>query len=462
MTNSVQLRALYFPYSRCANEITLKRCVLLFDELGFVDPTSPEMREALITDKREIPQGIIADWSAVRDHYGLLMDRGIIKFYDPEPIIQKHDKLLGAALKADLNDDAVWKLCTTPGTPSTWSVLRRKVPSSAFEFLNSQVGPRINYGTARAKAFFHQEFLEWPNLSNSEFKSDHSPFDANELGEERADWYRYIFHDRKVAIERDRYGKKASIRKRLQDVELSCNFPFTHGSSLAVNTALLLADSEGLVPFTDSALHHEMLSLIYRRATTTLTSSSPPIFGVKRLDARKLSRVALTLLDIMVPDETIESLSISQCLKYRNESAEAFRRLKNLIGELTSQLEAEPMTDEFENEMRKIVYQKVIPEAQKARDKGIEVYEKLFGKLANRVAAAVTPTLGASIFAGLSSPVMLAVAGAAAFGAVLPDLVDTLLEERTMRRNSLSYLLKLSNSGLGKERFHAIRYGFNL
>jgi hypothetical protein len=41
--NHPALKALYFPFSRCFSELTLKRAVLLFDELIFVDPIAVDI-----------------------------------------------------------------------------------------------------------------------------------------------------------------------------------------------------------------------------------------------------------------------------------------------------------------------------------------------------------------------------------------------------------------------------------
>jgi hypothetical protein len=135
MAKPLEFKALYYPFARCTNENTLKRAVIMFDEIGFIDPTDPEMREKLITDEREIPRNVTEEWNPIRGDVHLLMEHQIIRLYDPEPLIRDHDKLLGAALKADLDDDAIWRLCTAKGTPATWSMLRRKIPESAFEFL---------------------------------------------------------------------------------------------------------------------------------------------------------------------------------------------------------------------------------------------------------------------------------------------------------------------------------------
>jgi hypothetical protein len=429
MSKPLELKALYYPYARCSNENTLKRAILIFDEIGFVDPTSPSMREGLMTDD-EIPQAVIDDWKIVRDAYKVLLERGIIRLYDPDPLVQKHDNLLTGALKADLDDDTIWEICSTPGTPETWSTLRRKVPTSAFNLLQSTVP---GYVVMQPKELFRRKSLL---RKRGEDPNEHPII-------KRLEYHRYLFHDGKIAWELDSGMHKATRKKEPQEIEFSCILPCTTGSSLAVNTALILADNEGLVPFTDSRLHHEMLVAKFQRISSLLASKDVILSGVRRLHPEKLRRLAFTLLDVMVPEELISKMSIADCLKYKDAGIEAFQRLKSFIGELASQIESEPMTDEFEKEIQKLIHQKVLPEAQKAKDKGIDIYEKLFGKLGKKVAAALTPTLGASIFAGLTTPVMLAVASAAALGAILPDLVDALVEERAMHRNVLSYLLEL-------------------
>jgi hypothetical protein len=278
-----------------------------------------------------------------------------------------------------LDDDEIWKLCTAPGTPETWSILRRKVPNSAFDFLNHQAEWRINYGTGEAKAFFHKKFMQGGLRTSAETVSTNRSFDSDALGTDMEGWLRYLFHDGKIEALMSKgfywnYTDRKEGLKKLKDVEFSCTFPFTHGSSLAVNTALLIADSSGLVPFTDSQLHHNMLVAKFQRIIAPPSKSKPLISGIRQLHPEKLRRVALTLLNVMVPEEIIDNMSIADCIKYRDASAESFLRLKVFIGDLASQIESEPMTEKFEQDMQKLIHQKVIPEAQKVKDKGIRVY----------------------------------------------------------------------------------------
>ena len=198
-----------------------------------------------------------------------------------------------------------------------------------------------------------------------------------------------------------------------------------------------------LQPFTDSEIHHRLLALKYKTAKKAL-SGSPRISGVAPLDPEKLRRVALTLVDVMVPDECIRQMSIEDCVRYRSASQESFRRLKDMVGELTVQIESEPWEPDFEKQIQKLVHLKILPEARKARDSGLKVYEQLFGRIAKKAFAALTPSMGASIFTGLSLPAMIALGGAVALGAIMPDVIEAINETRQRRRNGLTYLLKLT------------------
>ncbi len=80
-----------------------------------------------------------------------------------------------------------------------------------------------------------------------------------------------------------------------------------------MNTALLLSDVEGLVPFTDSNLHHEMLAVKFQRITSPLDAGNGLVSGVRRLHPEKLRRIAFTLFDVMVPEEIISDMSIAKC-----------------------------------------------------------------------------------------------------------------------------------------------------
>jgi ferredoxin len=64
----------------------------------------------------------------------------------------------------------------------------------------------------------------------------------------------------------------------------------------------------------------------YSRIPSLLASDKTHLSGVSRLHPELLRRISFTLLDVMVPDETVNKMSIAECVKYRDESREAFQR----------------------------------------------------------------------------------------------------------------------------------------
>lgn len=386
---------------------------------------------------------------------GMLIEKHIVRLYDPEQLILSNDHLLSGALQADLDDDEVWKLCTASGTPLVWSMLRRKIPPSAFGFLNSETPARATLSTEVAREFFQKDSVHPRNEKTRLFQS---PIDPSLEQEKRA---RYRFYDAKVdwalntLSDPGPYVQGAptgihgteELARLAPEREFSCTFPFTHGSSLALNEALLVADALDLIPFTDSVLHHQLLLVKYQRALKNLPMLKPQaLSGIPRLHPEKLRRVALTLFDTLIPEHLLEKISFADAAKYREASKPSFERLKLYIAELTAQIESEVWDEQFEAEVRKIVYEKILPEARKAEEEALAVYEYLFGSLAKKAAAILTPTTAASVFAGLSIPQLLLVGSASVLGTVTPDLIDAYLAKKKSRRNAFTYLLGLQHT----------------
>jgi hypothetical protein len=449
------LKALYYPYARCTNQNTLKRAILLFDEVWLIDPTSQTMRESLLADQRSLPRQIVEEWKNIQDAYGMLIEKHIVRLYDPEQLILSNDHLLSGTLQADLDDDEVWKLCTVSGTPPVWSMLRRKIPPSAFGFLNSQTPARVTLSTEAAREFFYKGSVHPPEKKTRLFQS---PLDPSP---EREKLTRYRFYDDKVAWALDTladtgpyvqevrtgiHGTK-ELAKLAPEREFSCTFPFTHGSSLALNEALLVADALDLIPFTDSVLHHQLLLLKYQRSLKNLSTLNPRVLsGIPPLHPEKLRRVAFTLFDTLIPEPLLEKISFADAVKYRAASKPSFERLKLYIAELTAHIESEIWDEQFEVEVQKIVYEKILPEARKTEEEALAVYEQLFGSLAKKAVTILTPTTAASIFAGLSIPQLLLVGSASVLGTVTSDLIDAYLAKRKSRRNVLTYLFALQHT----------------
>lgn len=128
--------ALYYPYSRCLNETALKRAVLLFDELLFVDPVDPAARSALYLREGAAAGGSPAlreQWGTAQANYDLLERHGIVRTVDSTVLraARGADALAagGLALDIDMND--------SPGVlfagQRRWQMLEARVPPSALD-----------------------------------------------------------------------------------------------------------------------------------------------------------------------------------------------------------------------------------------------------------------------------------------------------------------------------------------
>src|SRR4051794_35071627 len=134
MTQST-FRALYYPYSRTVDETTLKRAVLLYDEILFVDPMSSRVRAGLFDVDEHLPylppnvaRSLAADWQAVSGRYELLEREGLVRLIDPAEAVEspRSGPLIAQSLHADLDDPGLRDLFDDR-YPQMWSMLRSRI-----------------------------------------------------------------------------------------------------------------------------------------------------------------------------------------------------------------------------------------------------------------------------------------------------------------------------------------------
>lgn len=189
--------ALYFPYSRCLDEVALKQAVLLYDDLVFVDPVPRHERDLLYTREgihdKDIDPKLAQDWMRAESMYRTLEAERLVRLIDPSRELSDADdgdvdELLAFWLGVDLDLNGGRYLFRGH---RPWSLLEQRLPPSAME------GPL-------------SPWLRSPR---------------------RAPWTR--------------------------DNVLKVSFAV--GSSISLTYALAIAELSGAVPMTESAKHHEML-----------------------------------------------------------------------------------------------------------------------------------------------------------------------------------------------------------
>lgn len=432
MSTSLSLRCLYYPYARSVDPNMLKRAILLFDEIWFSDVAGRDQRDMLMQDQY-VGSFVAEQYEDLRFAFEDMESEGTVRVHDPRPEICENDKLLTVALEEDLCDDQVWEQFSTRDLPKTWSMLRKRVPSPVFELLGSQVTSRVNSPVEAVRAGIRETRGEFPEMLRRLYY------------DEAVDW---IIRNRADLdnLETGRSGHGTKAPSRIDeivppDMDLSCVFPFPVGSSLAVNQAAVVADTHGLIPLTDSSLHHALLMRKHERAQEAAQAGKTD--KVNGLHPEKIRRVALAVLEEAIPDELLERLTLTQAVRYRRASEESFFRLKEYLGELSVSIESNPWDNTFESEVQKIIHGKIVPEARACRDASSEIYEKLFGSVVKKLVPMAATTLTAGSYIGLSLSQLLFMGSASAASALYPDLVDSYTSRRKQRRNSLTYLLDL-------------------
>jgi len=460
-----KLTTLYYPFSRCTNEATLKRLILLYDEVWFVDPVPSRMRHGLMLNSY-VPSEITNEWQIVQEKYALLEEKRAVRFIDPVPLITSHDTVLTASIESDVTDNALWQLLDDYDVPAEWSILKERVPASVFNLLRDSVAPgyighvkdQSRYARGEPGEQLHlvwdgwipPHVAEWiPGREPTPPEMREAPWDLNAryTPQEIFDaFFRWIHSDSEVSFEIDYRGLPTDKRDWIFAIETS----YLNGSSIALNEAMLVSDFLGSTMVTDSDVHHQMLVLKYKRAAENAVSGSGRIPALKKsIPADRRTRyeyVAFNVFQYLVSDEVLASMSLEQCLRYREASRDALQRLRSYLKEVDTEISANVWDEKIENQVQDLINKRIAPEALRASDELKSIRTKLFGNLSATLTTAAIPSLVVSIYPGLH-PTMSLLFGASALtggsmAVAIKETADAITASRSAKRNGLSYLLR--------------------
>lgn len=417
-----RLRAIYFPYSRTLDEVTLKRAVLLYDEILFVDPKTPKVRAGLYDvaqHQQYLPddaaEALANEWSRISERYSVLEDAELLRFVDPSPVLEQQavDELITGHLQADMLDQQVIDLFADHAP--TWSMLRSRIPSSALQFLSHQYTPRVLYD-----------------------ENVHRPFDVID-GQGYA-----LFADGKPDQGFSLPGWQEG-RARPDDREWAAVVPFYLGSSIATSTALAVAVDTGAVPLTDSDAHFRLLSARFVRAAAkpTPVSDMPGLTATfSPAAAQKRALVEQRLVDSVLSRQDLESLSLVDVLRYRDETTEERQQYRTHVAEIVHRIRSQPWSPEVEAEIEGEL--RAAEKAMQARSTAMKtIYTKLFKRTAIGLAVSSTPVLLTALFPGVSALWALLL-GSGTLSGVLAEPIKELAStwsDRQPDESGLAYLM---------------------
>jgi hypothetical protein len=208
--------------------------------------------------------------------------------------------------------------------------------------------------------------------------------------------------------------------------------------SAMMNYALEVSSVNGFAPFADASPYGSLLTSKYQRAITEAHKEQPTI---------QLTDLSFAIFDEFVPLPVLEKLSFGDVVRYRKQAAGAREAFLELLATIQAKQGSLKADEEYQSAISKIVQTEIVPAARAFKNKMDGIRDTLFGNLAKGVAGALGTTslgsVGLSLFGALSWPHLLALAGpAAAYTA--KAAIDTAVAERAAAREcAISYVLNL-------------------
>ena len=352
---------LYYPYSRCIDNTHLKKSLLLFDKVIFLDTQPQFMRNALMYQENK-------DYAEkIEETYNYLSDIDAIKIINPQPIINKYDLFITMNVTCDLRDTNYCDLAIKHST-DIWDILYDRLPPSFIEAFYPGAGTfweaisiqnllraysNLNLMSNTERSIIANNFMlgRFSNLTNSELW---------ELFNKR---YKYVI------------GGNPHIKLETYEV------PFLQASSLRINEALLVCYENGYIPFTDSVIHSKLLNVKLENTLLKINTDKNIRDRIMPDLQYKLPKehLSLKIIDELLPNECFQNLSFSELINYKSENIKLLDRFNSKIAEISACIERVGYDDDYIRNLQKIIDKEVVPEIKEIKDELEKSYEKNFG-----------------------------------------------------------------------------------
>lgn len=379
----------YYP-DMAASDSTLKKAILFFDEIHFMD------RASFFFGGRQGQIGTIGAASPLREYEDSFRESGVPLFVHP-------------ASRRPLQSDPLERVAADINDPTFLSRFQEGLRQSKT-FRDLQIAPG-NYGDSGT----HEDLGK--HLISVELTSalSHHPSAMA------------LLMDGSVEAFQTRTPVECA-RVLIQEAAIC---------SVKINFALQVSSAQGFVPFADAAPFGALLATKYQRAVNALRQAQATV---------QVTDLSFAVFDELVPPEILEEMTFGDVIRYRRESRgprEAFLEHLSIIQAKQGALKQD---EDYATAISKIVTTQIVPAAREFRNKMQTIRESLFGTLAKGAISAVgTGTVGLTLFGALSWAHLLALTSPAA-AYVGNAVIDAFTAKRAASREcAISYVLSLDS-----------------
>jgi hypothetical protein len=388
------LSGLYYPFSRCIEQRSLKQLLLVFESIAFLDPVDEESWRARLFRDLEAGNPRFKRYRDIDTALPILMSEGAISRADPERLAITKCSAIAASALSDLMDTDWTKVASNPrsfgmscgsfsadGTP-LWQMFKPKIPAGFIEAIEAE-----------------------PNLRQ------------------------HLLHE--------------------GDEDAAWTFSYEAGSAVATSVHLAAAEALGFAPVTDSPMHHELLLRKLARSSTTRDTPARARPLSPEVVRHLTHQTAISMIDEILPAERLDCLHIEDILRFRQETrqlrrqgiVEISQRLE-LLNKVPDPQELLAASKEIEASLRRELrsYQ---TELAGARDR---LWPQLIGSITHVLAPGSLAALTMNYIGGPGYALAASITATAL--AVLKVSLDTRAEERKARNSTapaVAYLSRLAN-----------------
>ncbi|STX84921.1 Uncharacterised protein [Legionella donaldsonii] len=376
-----KINVIYYP-DMFVSETTLKKAILFFDEIHFMDRPSLTINNI----------GTIGATSPLRQYEESFRDAGVPLFVHG---------VQGGRITGDLLDQVYSDINDLLFLNRFKDGLR-----TSLTFRNLQI-PAGNYGNA-----------------------------GNEV-----DVFHKVEHVDLACLEEQGAASALLIDNTIKPFDLSsprgCTKQLVYMAALCsaqMNFALKEGAKNGFIPLADATPYGNLLSARYTRAAHKLDTNKNHI---------QVTDLSFAIFDQLIPTECIEKLSIQEVVKYRKTSENARKDFLEYLSLLQTKQHSIIVDNDYLGAIDNLITTEIIPAARNYRNKLITINEAFSGSLAKGVITGLGGSNVIQILTELSLEKILLLGGAV--GAyVLKAAVDEILAKRAIKREStISYILSL-------------------
>lgn len=376
-----KINVIYYP-DMSVSETTLKKAILFFDEIHFMDRPSLTMNNF----------GTIGVVSPLRQYEELFREAGVPLFVHG---------VQGGRISGDL-----------------------------LEHVNSDINDML----------FLDKFKEGLQTSPA-FRNLHIPFgDYGEAGNAED-----VFH-KIAQVDLSLLGKHLPVDALLADGKikpfdlsspLGCMKHLVFMAALCsaqMNFAFIEGAKNGFIPLADIAPYGNLLGARYARAIHRLDSAKNCI---------QVTDLSFAIFDELISSKCIEKLSMKDVVKYRKISENAREEFLEYLSLLQAKQTNAIVNGDYLDTINRLISTEIIPAARNFKNKLITINEAFSGALAKGVIGGIGGSNIIQIFGDLTLEKILLLGGVAGTY-ILKAAIDNYLAERaTNRECTISYILSL-------------------